>query len=84
MQTKTPEQIKLYKKLYYLHNKQKLCEYSKNYYTYQKCKGDIDNDQINVQMKEFLRNYKKNNNNKNKSNIINVKIEKEFTTLKFD
>ena len=40
-----------YKRCYYLFNKKKLIEYSKNYYTYKKCNGDFTNAEISDNMK---------------------------------
>tara|TARA_R110000823_G_C15834003_1_gene490515 strand:+ start:132 stop:374 length:243 start_codon:yes stop_codon:yes gene_type:complete len=48
-----------YRKCYYIHNKDKLIEYSKNYYLFKKTKGDLDNVDITENMKIFLSKYKK-------------------------
>lgn len=86
---KSESEIKVYKRMYYLLNQKKLCEYSRNYYSYKKCQGDLQVEDINVQMKNFLKNYKKNNTNKNiikedNKIINNVKIDKTNTIIKFD
>ena len=59
---KSFEDIVLYKKMYYLANKNKLKNYSKNYYTYKKSSGNLTNEEINEEMKKFLSNYKNHNN----------------------
>ena len=65
MVTKYPIEMKTYKQLYYLHNRDKLIEYSQQYYKYHKCNGNFDDEEdINDKMKIFLRYYKKANPDK--------------------
>ena len=80
---KSFEDIVLYKKMYYLANKNKLKNYSKNYYTYKKSAGNLTNEEINEEMKKFLSNYKNHNKtllikNKNKIRITNENITISF------
>ena len=56
---KSYEDIREYKRMYYLANRKKLCEYSNNYYKYKKCNGDFTDEQIDSQLKLFLTKYKK-------------------------
>jgi hypothetical protein len=55
---KSYEQIQQYKRAYYLVNKRKLCEYSKNYYLYSKCYRDMTNEEISDSLKNFIKKYK--------------------------
>lgn len=80
---KSIEDVKLYKRMYYLSNRKKLCEYSKNYYTYQKAKGDLSNEEISEQMKKFLKTYKK-HSKKELKNFGLCKICKEPITISFN
>lgn len=73
-----------YKRCYYLYNKKKLIEYSKNYYTYKKCGGDFTDEEISDNMKIFLSKYKKHK----KKEILeepkrNIRIQKGFLVLEF-
>lgn len=56
---KSYEDIKHYKKMYYLANKQRLCTYSNNYYKYKKCEGEFSNNEIDKQLRAFIDKYKK-------------------------
>ena len=77
---KSYDDIKQYKRLYYLNNKKRLCDYSSNYYKYKKCAGDFTNEEIDVQLKEFINKYKKHSDiQKNK-----IKIEKDEYIISFD
>jgi len=80
---KSENEMKLYKKMYYLNNKKKLCDYSKNYYTYKKCRGNLTNDQINENFNKFLKSYKKNKtNSKNVNNKCSIKKENIIISFK--
>ena len=70
--------FKNYKKCYYLFNRQKLIEYSKNYYIYKKCNGDLGDIEITENMKKFLEHYKKKNNLEQ-----TIKIKKVDTIMDF-
>jgi biotin-(acetyl-CoA carboxylase) ligase len=67
--------LKEYRRCYYLHNREKLVEYSKSYYKFKKGEYDVENEN----MKKFLSRYKK---QKIKSND-KVKIKKGDIILKF-
>ena len=71
-----------YKRCYYLYNKKHLLEYSKNYYTYQKCAGKIDDDRMTESMKQFTATYKR--HSKNHIPKQPVKIENGNIIVKFD
>ena len=71
-----------YKRCYYLYNKKHLLEYSKNYYTYQKCAGKIDDDRMTESMKQFTASYKK--HPKKTNNNRPVIIGRRNITIKFD
>lgn len=77
---KSYEEVKQYKKLYYLNNKKKLCDYSTNYYKYKKCKGEFTNEQISEQLKLFIDKYKKHSTKKDDT----IKIRKDVFKISFD
>lgn len=77
---KSYDEIKQYKKLYYLNNKIKLCNYSTNYYKYKKCNGEFTNEQISEQLKHFLEKYKKHNKSKDEK----ITIRKDNILICFD
>lgn len=69
---KTYQEIQNYKRAYYLVNKRKLCQYSKNYYLYSKCNRDMSNTEISESLKQFIKKYKS-NYNKNQGGKIEIK-----------
>ena len=69
---KSYQEIQMYKRAYYLVNKRKLCEYSKNYYLYSKCNRDMSNTEISESLKQFMKKYKS-NYNKNQGGKIEIK-----------
>ena len=69
---KSYDQIQAYKRAYYLVNKRKLCEYSKNYYLYSKCNRDMSNAEISDSLKQFMKKYKS-NYKKNEGGKIKIK-----------
>ena len=73
-----------YKRCYYLFNKKKLIEYSKNYYTYKKCNGDFTNAEISDNMKIFLSKYKQHNKKDKLEPKPNIKIKKGDFILSFN
>ena len=84
---KPPQQLTMneYKRCYYLFNKHKLIEYSKNYYTYKKCNGDFTNLDISDNMRLFLSKYKQHSKkDKEKEKKISLKINKGDFILCFN
>jgi len=76
---KSYDDIKHYKRMYYLANKDRLCKYSCNYYKYKKCEGKFSNDDIDGQLKKFINKYKKHTDiEENK-----IKIEKKEIKVSF-
>jgi hypothetical protein len=69
---KSYSDIQAYKRSYYLVNKRKLCEYSKNYYLYSKCYKDCSNAEISESLKDFIKKYKS-NYKKNQGGKIEIK-----------
>ena len=69
---KTYQEIQNYKRAYYLVNKRKLCQYSKNYYLYSKCYKDMTNVEVSESLKQFIKKYKS-NYNKNQGGKIEIK-----------
>jgi predicted component of type VI protein secretion system len=78
---KSYEQIQDYKRAYYLVNKRKLCEYSKNYYLYSKCYRDMTNEEISDSLKDFIKKYKS-NYKKNDNSKINIKKQNIIISFK--
>lgn len=73
------DDIKHYKRMYYLANKDRLCNYSSNYYRYKKCEGKFSNDEIDSQLRTFISKYKKHTDiEENK-----IKIEKKEIKVSF-
>ncbi len=71
------DDIKHYKRMYYLANKDRLCNYSSNYYRYKKCEGKFSNDEIDSQLRTFINKYKKHTDieeNKIKIEIKEIKV----------
>ena len=56
---KSYDDIRHYKRMYYLANKDRLCNYSTNYYKYKKCNGEFSNEEIDSQLRLFIKKYKK-------------------------
>jgi hypothetical protein len=56
---KSYDDIRHYKRMYYLANKDRLCNYSNNYYKYKKCNGEFSNEEIDSQLRLFIKKYKK-------------------------
>ena len=81
---KNSEEMRLYKRMYYLNNKSNLIDYSKSYYTYQKCNGNLTNEMINEEMKKFLRKYKKHNSNYKDCSSEKIKISKKNIKISFN
>ena len=78
---KSYSEIQQYKKAYYLVNKRKLCEYSKNYYLYSKCSRDMTNEEISDSLKDFIKKYKS-NYKKNDNSKINIKKQNIIISFK--
>ena len=77
---KSYDDIRHYKRMYYLANKDRLCNYSSNYYKYKKCEGKFSNDEIDSQLKHFIKKYKKHTDiEENK-----IKIEKKDIKVSFN
>jgi len=74
--------IQDYKRCYYLYNKKHLLEYSKNYYTYQKCAGKLDDDRMTESMKQFAATYKR--HSKTCEPKKEIKIKTGNIVVKFD
>jgi hypothetical protein len=74
------DDIKHYKRMYYLANKDRLCNYSSNYYRYKKCEGKFSNDEIDSQLRTFINKYKKHTDiEENKIKIEKKEIKVSFT-----
>ncbi len=77
---KSYSEIQEYKRNYYLLNKRKLCEYSKCYYKYSKCNGDLSTEEISESLRNFIGKYKK---NYKKNEITKVEIKRKPTIICF-
>ncbi len=76
---RTYEEVKLYKKEYYRENRERLCIYSSNYYKYKKYENDLRNHEIDNELKQFIKKYKKHSDiNDNK-----MKIKKQDIIISF-
>lgn len=78
---KSYEQIQSYKRAYYLVNKRKLCEYSKNYYLYSKCNRDMNHAEISESLKQFIKKYK---SNYKKNEGAKIKIKQQEIKISFN
>ena len=78
---KSYEEIQSYKRKYYLLNKRKLCQYSKNYYLYSKCYRDMSNAEISESLREFIKKYKS-NYKKNENGKIKIKQQEIIISFK--
>lgn len=78
---KSYSEIQEYKRSYYLVNKRKLCEYSKNYYLYSKCYKDFSNAEISESLREFIKKYK---SNYKKNHDGKIKIKQEEIKISFN
>ena len=81
---KTGEEMRLYKKMYYLNNKSNLIDYSKSYYTYQKCNGNLTDEMIDTQMTKFLKKYKKHSRSYKDFSTEKIKIAKKKIKISFN
>jgi len=78
---KSYQEIQNYKKSYYLVHRKKLCQYSKNYYKYSKCYGNLSDNEISQSLKDFINKYKSNYKKNEKGKI---KIKKEQINISFN
>jgi hypothetical protein len=86
MVKKSPLEMKTYKQLYYIYNRDKLIEYSQQYYKYNKSNRNFENEtDYDEKMKTFLKYYKP-ANPQNKLNLETepIKISKDNTIVIFD
>ena len=82
---KSQQEIREYKKLYYIHNRNKLCNYSNSYYHYKKCAGDLTEHEIDEKMKLFLKSYKNHTRKIHNDDIMNkIKIKRQNIVLNFN
>ena len=77
---KSYSEIQTYKRNYYLLNKRKLCEYSKCYYKYSKCKGDLSTEEISESLRQFMNKYKK---NYKKNDMCKIQINHKPISISF-
>jgi hypothetical protein len=75
--------IKDYTKCYYQHNREKLLNYSKNYYTYKKNDGNISESDLSEKMKTFILHYKKQGTNIEEIDT-KITIEKKNIVISFN